>query len=186
MARRTIYRPKIKENLFAINIVQNKRNLRGVYQIIEYAEKIGKKVGKFLDIEELIKENEEVSLLFEDIEEDGQIAYDKIEEKYKIVINKNHSKSRQRFTMAHEYIHYQQHKYFIEEDIHKDKILYRSSLTKLDIDITANRMAAEILMPAKEFREVVKEEKGDIGKIADRFGVTVIAAIYRAELLGLK
>lgn len=45
MARRTIYRPKIK-NLFAISTAQNKRKLRCVDEIIEYAVKHSCRVWK--------------------------------------------------------------------------------------------------------------------------------------------
>jgi Zn-dependent peptidase ImmA (M78 family) len=88
--------------------------------------------------------------------------------------------------MAHEYIHYQINRDIIKENSHNDIILFRDDIIKLDIDIAANRYAAELLMPEKDFRKAQEKYSGDIIKIAEIFGVSTIAVRYRAKDLGLE
>lgn len=56
--------------------------------------------------------------------------------------------------------------------------------TNLDFDIEANQSASELLMPTKEFKELVEYYKGNVGKVADAFKVPTLAVRYRAEGLG--
>ena len=49
----------------------------------------------------------------------------------------------------------------------------------------ANTFAGELLMPQYKFEEVFNEVRGNIQKIADRFGVSVRAADVRSFWLGL-
>ena len=190
MARRRINRPEILNNgesddFFKIPAIElDKRTLQSVDDMLNYAKKNNLIDRGCVNIEELIKDNEELELIFEDIMEDGQILYSSKEQKYKIIINSNHHQNRQRFTMAHEYIHYQMHRDVIQKNEHTDTILYRDQTTRLNIDIMANRFASELLMPITEFREVMLSNKGNILKMAEIFGVSTLAIRYRAENLG--
>lgn len=62
---------------------------------------------------------------------------------YFIIVNSNHPKVRQRFTLAHEILHRDQ----IGKDGIKDTWMYRSKISDPD-ERAANKLAAEILMPA--------------------------------------
>jgi len=64
---------------------------------------------------------------------------------YRIRVNRHEAPVRQRFTIAHEVGHFLLHRDLIGDGI-EDNILYRSSLSN-QIEIEANRMAAELLMP---------------------------------------
>lgn len=64
---------------------------------------------------------------------------------YVIRVNRHDVKERQRFTLAHELAHFLLHKDRIGDGI-IDDILYRSKLSD-NMEIQANRLAADILMP---------------------------------------
>jgi len=189
MAKRTISRPKIDQNeddLLKINAIQlDPRALGTPEDIIKYARKNNFITrDERINIQALIENNNELELVFEDIAEDGKIIYSPATKKYIITINKRHPETRQRFTMAHEYIHYQINRDIIQKNAHTDIILYRDATTKLDIDIEANQYASEILMPTPEFRQILQEYKGNILKMAEVFGVSSLAVRYRAKNLG--
>ncbi|WP_233491790.1 ImmA/IrrE family metallo-endopeptidase [Nioella nitratireducens] len=66
---------------------------------------------------------------------------------YEIRVNKFETRSRQRFTIAHEISHFLLHKSIIDEqDGIKDNILLRSGLPQ-KIEYEANRLAADLIMP---------------------------------------
>ncbi|HDR2793026.1 MULTISPECIES: ImmA/IrrE family metallo-endopeptidase [Enterobacter] len=64
---------------------------------------------------------------------------------YIIRVNRHDVKERQRFTLAHEIAHFLLHKDRIGDGI-TDDVLYRSKLSDF-MEIQANRLAADILMP---------------------------------------
>ena len=66
---------------------------------------------------------------------------------YFIIVNSNHPKVHQRFTLAHEIAHYVLHRDQIGKDGIKDTWMYRSKISDPD-ERAANKLAAEILMPA--------------------------------------
>ena len=66
---------------------------------------------------------------------------------FEIRVNKYESSERQRFTVAHEIAHYLLHRDDIGAGV-VDSIMYRSSLTSRK-EVEANRLAADIVMPAK-------------------------------------
>ena len=114
----------------------------------------------------------------------------KVNNKYKIVIDADDMKTRQRFTLAHELAHYYLHKHIIDKKSRgtphggiKDNSLYRGDLdTALEVD--ANQFAAELLMPLEEIYKVIKSyEKNDqditITKIAEIFNVSKSALRMR-------
>lgn len=69
-------------------------------------------------------------------------------------VNKFENKVRQRFTVAHEISHFLLHRHIIEEENGiRDDVLYRSDLSN-KIEAEANRLAADILMPANMVLEL--------------------------------
>lgn len=105
---------------------------------------------------------------------------------YLIRVDRHEPKSRQRFTVAHEIAHFLLHRDRIGDGI-TDDFLYRSTLTN-QMEVEANRMAAEILMPSEQFNErwlalgaIASDE--NLESLADAFQVSVAAVKIR---LGLK
>ncbi|EHD19596.1 MULTISPECIES: ImmA/IrrE family metallo-endopeptidase [Brenneria] len=106
-------------------------------------------------------------------EEDGNVV---------IRVNRHDVKERQRFTLAHEIAHFLLHRDRIGDGI-TDDILYRSKLSDF-MEVQANRLAADILMPGhliqpklKEFTELRDEEKYE--KLADIAEVSTTAIKIR-------
>lgn len=138
--------------------------------------------GDATDIRRLIESNPALSLHFEDI--GGYDAYiEKVkDDRYRIVINRKHSQTRQRFSMAHEYAHYQVHRDEIEKMPHGERILHRSE-ERDNIEYQASQYAAEILMPELAFTQIARAKNGDISEIAKEFHVSPLAVRYRAKSL---
>ncbi len=115
---------------------------------------------------------------------------------YVIYLNSTQSVSRKRFTIAHEIAHFLKHQRYLEdkgEIVEGTKqpvekpILNRNSKTKtVDsqryLEVEANQLAAEILMPEDEFRKVWKESN-DVEDLSVRFGVSPAAITIRANQL---
>jgi Zn-dependent peptidase ImmA (M78 family) len=110
-----------------------------------------------------------------------------------IGVNRSHSISRRRFTIAHELGHYLLHKgrpVIVDPTL---RINFRDSLASLATDreeIEANQFAAELLMPTRLVREVLAqlgalEDEAATSELAGRFQVSVEAMTYRLINLGL-
>ena len=54
---------------------------------------------------------------------------------------------------------------------------------RLPTDIMANQYACEILMPVNAFRRALQRHQGDILKIGEQFGVSVLAVKLRYDTL---
>lgn len=65
--------------------------------------------------------------------------------RFGIYVNARHSRTRQRFTIAHEIAHFMLHLDIIGDGV-VDDALYRSGLSN-PVEAQANRLAADILMP---------------------------------------
>ena len=98
-----------------------------------------------------------------------------------IFVNDNYPATRNLFTIAHEIGHFilhqgsqnrfnEYHKY-TEEELAREKV--------------ANNFAGELLMPQYKFKEAFDEVRGDIKKLANRFGVSIRAIEIRSFRLGL-
>ncbi len=104
---------------------------------------------------------------------------------YVIRINRYEPKGRQRFTVAHELAHFLLHRDKIDatEDGITDNVLYRSGQSNVT-EFEANRLAAEIVMPAKLVKESLHEFGDSISDsvielLADKFGVSKAAMEIR-------
>ncbi len=110
---------------------------------------------------------------------------------YEIIVSVLHPHTRQRFTLAHELAHYFLHRKEIGDGINENA-LYRSGLSN-EIELEANRLASNIIMPTHkihEYLEKIKNLKLDliqnqdivIPYLADTFEVSKKAMIYRLGL----
>lgn len=101
---------------------------------------------------------------------------------YEIRINKFESPERQRFTLAHEIAHFLLHKSDIRAGV-IDNVMYRSQLTSKK-EAEANRVAADIVMPASAVRRELGNRTGPVDdeivdKLASQFKVSIPAMKIR-------
>ena len=99
-----------------------------------------------------------------------------------VSVNRHDSPRRQRFTVAHELAHFLIHRDQIGDGI-SDDVLYRSALSDTR-EAEANRLAAEILMPANLVRASYERSGGVatddvVAKMAEEFGVSEVAMRIR-------
>ncbi len=108
----------------------------------------------------------------------------RVGERFRVEINGQHVKARQRFTLAHEIAHYVLHRDLIGDGI-TDSALYRSRLSS-DLETQANRFAVEILMPARVLRQLyLRDGVRDFASLTSRLGVSEEAMRIRLKSLGL-
>lgn len=112
-----------------------------------------------------------------------------------IGVNSLHHPNRQRFTIAHELGHLELHREMITTSIHVDKAfpaLMRDSKSATgteQIEIDANKFAAELLMPSKLFDEAMAGMQFDIDddkpieELAKKFRVSRQAIEFRIRSL---
>ena len=153
-------------------------------RVLAYCQDQGFFNGTITNIQGLIEDNPELSLDFEDIGEYDAYIKKVGDNHFQIVINKKHSKTRQRFSMAHEYVHYQVHRKEIENMHLGERILHRNE-DRDSIEYQANQYAGEILMPETTFTQIAHEKNGDIPEIAKEFHVSPLAVRFRAKILGI-
>ncbi|MEK7637451.1 MAG: ImmA/IrrE family metallo-endopeptidase [Patescibacteria group bacterium] len=108
-----------------------------------------------------------------------------------VVVNKNHSLLRKRFTIAHEIGHYKLHetendKEFIDGIFKREK---GANANTLKVEMEANQFAASLLMPRDEIiQEFHKQDPvtGDyITDLSEKFKVSHESMNYRLINLGL-
>lgn len=112
---------------------------------------------------------------------------------YRVVVNANEGEQRKRFTAAHELAHYLLHRDLMDHgsrmNRHTDRLfdkagLKQDSLFKPHHEVQANRLAAQIIMPADLVR--AKHEEGlSVEALSSEFGVSKAAMEIRLETLGL-
>ena len=100
---------------------------------------------------------------------------------YRIIVNERHTKTRKRFTIAHEIAHYLLHRDQIGDRL-QDDALYRSRVSS-KIEREANQLAADILMP----RDLIESELRNrdaisIDDLARHFEVSKIAMAIRLDV----
>jgi Zn-dependent peptidase ImmA (M78 family) len=112
-----------------------------------------------------------------------------------IGINSLHHPHRQRFSIAHELGHLQLHRRLVTAHVHVDKeipVLMRDAKASFgtdEIEIQANRFAAELLMPKSLLEQTLREKTLDIDDeesievLAQRFKVSKQAMGHRISAL---
>lgn len=103
-----------------------------------------------------------------------------------IVLNEKNAKVRQRFTLAHELGHFISYK--MQNKLDTDKIIIdnRDTLAGKGTDkeeIFANKFAAEILMPKKQFAEKQKEYNDNSSALAKYFYLSTSAINIRKNYI---
>ena len=97
--------------------------------------------------------------------------------KYSMVIQESDAPVRKRFTVAHEIAHFLLHRSQAESGKIQDDIFYRSRLNSA-LEAEANRLAAEILMPAGLLNEALYQT-GTPKEAASYLGVSEVALKIR-------
>lgn len=109
-----------------------------------------------------------------------------------IVVNQNHPPTRQRFTVAHEISHFVEHKPALERTGQLDRTGLKNSDSSDDMESQADRLAAEILMPATLVTQYIDQLKDSfksfgtdaIVEIANHYKVSPAMAVTRLRELG--
>lgn len=117
----------------------------------------------------------------------GAIRYNKETKKFEIMVNKNDSKQRKRFTIAHEIGHFFLHNELLKSDeVHID-IMYRmpnddeeEKKREKDVDYFAGA-----LLMNKTLLTKVCAENHMITELAEIFDVSITAMTVRLDILGL-
>jgi Zn-dependent peptidase ImmA (M78 family) len=119
---------------------------------------------------------------------------EKNDKTFTITLNKNQSSLRNNFTIAHEIGHLFLHMgYMVDQkkwnsiDDYIDSAKYRLGYSEEEYE--ANHFAASFLMPEKEYRKFITDNKVDnkidIKKLSSYFQVSDDAAITRGKWLGI-
>lgn len=111
----------------------------------------------------------------------GSLHFDQNIGRWKISVNRRHTKERQRFTIAHELAHLFLHTDEIGTGILEDDMFYRSRLTN-KMEREANQMAADILMPWARIRDLTKQGYKSPEDLAEALNVSVPAMYARLGL----
>lgn len=135
-----------------------------------------------VDIKKIIEDNG-IQIIYDDSLPSSTSGYlKKVSDKnWVIVVNKNHNPKRQRFTLAHELGHYILHKN--EDTCFEDSILFRDDHVS-PLEYSANRFAAELLMPSELITQSIKRGSTTLEELADKFQVSVLAVKQRILTLG--
>ncbi len=102
---------------------------------------------------------------------------------YIIRVNRYEAYERQRFTIAHELGHFLLHKEIIDKQNGiKDNVLYRSGNPEI-IEFQANRIAADILMPLDQVRNIRDKYNK---KFEEKDVLEILAAHFRVSKSAMK
>jgi len=150
-----------------------------------------------VDVERLA-EDLGAKVTLEGLDQEVSGALYRLPERLVIAVNRDHSLTRQRFTIAHEIGHLLLHqgRPLIVDHVVRARVSLRDSRSSLATEreeIQANRFAANLLMPAdfihacigKELRRKLDETK-TIDGLARMFGVSAQAMEFRLANLGLR
>lgn len=123
----------------------------------------------------------------------GSLSYEN--GRFLIYVNERQPLTRKRFTIAHEIAHFLKHRDKMKGQVeHIDTVvqpvggvLYRAtdrclSSEEKQLEVEANKIAAEILMPEDEFLDIW-DTASSIEEVAEKFQVSASAATVRAGVL---
>lgn len=137
-----------------------------------------------LDVEKLVQFIPDVRLEYVDMDSTLSGSLSKQDNIWLIRINKTHSKTRQRFSIAHELGHFVYHKDDEKEFV--DTTFFRGLISD-NLEYTANKFASELLMPEEQVRQLIdKENVRSVADLAAKFGVSSAAMLYRVKELKYK
>lgn len=137
-----------------------------------------------LDIERLIQFIPDVKLEYTEFDSTLSGSLSRQDNYWLIRVNSVHSKNRQRFTIAHELGHYIYHKDDEQEFV--DTTFFRG-VSSNNLEYTANKFASDLLMPEEQVRQLIdRENVRSVAELANRFGVSSSAMLYRVKELNYK
>ena len=137
-----------------------------------------------LDVDKLIKLIPGVKLEYVPMDPSLSGSLSKRGNEWLIQINNTHSKTRQRFSIAHELGHYVYHKDDEKEFV--DTAFFRG-MTSDNLEYTSNKFASDLLMPEDVVRRLIdKENVRSVAELASIFGVSSAAMLYRVKELNYK
>lgn len=140
--------------------------------------------GDRLDIKGLLSLRKDLDVKYENLDASVSGKLFREGSRWIISINKNHHVNRQRFTLAHELAHYVLHR--SDSDSFTDTVFFRGASSD-GMEFAANAFAAELLMPEDRVRKAIRDGKlRDVGKLAEHFGVSAVAMLYRIKQLGFR
>ena len=103
---------------------------------------------------------------------------------WRITLNSRHSKTRRRFTLAHEIAHYLLHRDLVGDFIEDDD-RYRSTTLPEALEVQASRFGASLLLPSALVTSAVRAGEREPEAIARRFGVSSSIAELRLREIGI-
>lgn len=119
----------------------------------------------------------------------GALVYGDVKpRKWGILYDKGQSPGRRAFTIAHEFGHYILHRHKVDEDLaltggffcDDEAVVQRGGM---GIEEEADTFAADLLMPLHDMRKQLRSSSradfDQLGKLAERYGVSLEAAIIR-------
>lgn len=137
-----------------------------------------------LDVEKLVQFIPGVQLEYVSMDSTLSGSLSKQGDVWMIRVNDLHSKTRQRFSIAHELGHFVYHK--DDENEFVDTTFFRG-MTSDNLEFTANKFASELLMPEEQVRQLIdKENIRSVAELAKKFGVSSAAMLYRVKDLNYK
>ncbi len=156
-------------------------NLATPEDILDLAQKKGITTTP-LNVSELAK-TLGITVRFEPMSDDnsGSLFKDKKLGNWIMKVNSLHHPHRQRFTIAHEIAH--RIKHAANQDEFTDKTFFRNGESNW-MEIEANSFAASILMPEKDFTQIIEDGMVKVEDIAQYFQVSSMAVRIRAKILG--
>lgn len=154
-------------------------------EVINYYSGLGLEIDPAIDIEQIIRSNEELDLCFKDLGANDAYIKRVSPNKFEIAVNSKHHPNRQKFSMAHEYAHYLLHRSRIHEMPEGERILHRNG-DRNSIEYQANSFAAELLMPHHLVRAAFRATSGNLRNMALVLKVSQEALRYRLGDLGYR
>lgn len=150
--------------------------------------KLGEKNGCYhnltLDVEKLVQFIPGVRLEYVNMDSTLSGSLSKQGDIWLIRVNQLHSKTRQRFSIAHELGHFIYHKDDEKEFV--DTTFFRG-LNSDNLEYTANKFASELLMPEEQVRQLIdKDNVRGVAELAAKFNVSSAAMLYRVKELNYK
>ena len=154
-------------------------------EVIRYYNAAGLEMDPAVKIEDIIRSNDELELIFKDLGSNDAYIKKISATKFEIAVNSKHHPNRQKFSMAHEYAHYLLHRTKIHEMPEGERILHRNG-DRNSIEYQANEFAAELLMPDHLVRAAFRASGGNLRNMALRLSVSQEALRYRLDNLGYR
>ena len=152
--------------------------------IIEFCKQNNFFTNDVLNLESFIDAHPSLRLAFEPLGANDAYIKKIGDEQFLIVVNSEHPRTRQRFSMAHELAHYFLHRDKIAQMPEGERILHRND-ERNSIEYQANDFAANLLMPESTYRQLIQSTSGNVAQMSSRLGLSTLAIRFRALNLGI-